>query len=91
VQADPVNAAPPQVTLQTPGTVTTGSEVRIPVTAYDPDGNPVRLRAETLPQGARLDGDVIVWKPRTSGDQSVVVVGDDGHDITRTAVTVTVT
>jgi hypothetical protein len=91
VQADPVNAAPPQVTVQVPDSVKTGSEVRVPVTAYDPDGHPVKISAETLPPGARLEGNVIVWTPRQSGDQPIVLIGDDGHDITRTPVTVTVT
>ncbi|KJK11427.1 hypothetical protein UB45_13290 [Terrabacter sp. 28] len=90
VQADPVNAAPPELTVRLPESVQTGAEVRIPVSAYDADGNTVRLAAESLPPGARLDRTLIVWTPRQSGDQSIVLVGDDGHDITRMPLTITV-
>ncbi|WP_141841513.1 carbohydrate-binding protein [Humibacillus xanthopallidus] len=90
VQADPVNAEPPQLTVQVPDLVQAGSEVRIPVSAYDADGNAVKITAETLPPGARLDRNVIVWTPRDSGDQSIVLVGDDGHDVTRKSVSVAV-
>lgn len=83
LQADQVNAAPPEVTVAVPPAPAAGSSVRIPVSAYDPDGHSVSLRAESLPKGAVLKGDAIVWTSAPAGTFALVLVADDGHDVTR--------
>lgn len=90
LQADPVNAAPPVVSAAVPSSVVTGVQIRIPVSAYDPDGHAVSISPESLPKGAVLKRDAIVWTPAEAGTFILVLVADDGHDVTRSVTTVQV-
>ncbi|MEO7016661.1 MAG: carbohydrate-binding protein [Leifsonia sp.] len=90
LQADPVNAAPPVVSVDLPSSEVTGSTVSIPISAYDPDGHSVSISAESLPKGAVLKHDAVVWTPSQAGTVSLVLVADDGHDITRSVTQVQV-
>jgi trimeric autotransporter adhesin len=69
-----------------------GRTVRFPVTAADPDGDPVSVRIENLPPGAGFDGNLFTWTPfpGDAGAYSVTVIATSGVLADTELVTITV-
>ncbi|MBX9580312.1 MAG: putative Ig domain-containing protein [Gemmataceae bacterium] len=69
------------VVVSTPRTVTAaGQQYLYPVTALDPDGNPVTLSLVSPPAGMTLsEAGVVSWTPTQVGDYTVKVKVTDGH------------
>lgn len=57
---------------------------RLTLSVSDPDGDDVKLSLPNPPEGMRLDGQLLSWRPnyRQSGEYYVDVVADDGQDET---------
>jgi len=62
------------------------------VTAIDPDGDPVTITAEGLPDGATFDGSVFQWTPwyLDAGTYEIQFTASDGNKSTTTTVTIIV-
>jgi len=62
------------------------------VTATDPDGDPVTITAEGLPDGATFDGSVFRWRPwyGDAGTYEVHFTASDGNQSATITVTITV-
>ena len=79
----PIGNRPPVLDAVSPQTVTVGSDLRLLLSATDPDGDPVTFSATSLPEGATLDAEsgALAWKPTASqvGTKTITIQADDGR------------
>lgn len=88
---------PPTLDVSGSWNLESGMQFDMDIHASDPDGDPVRIRADTLPDGARLemisaDTARLTWTPSRgqAGDHRVRVSADDGIERTEREVTLRV-
>lgn len=71
---------PPTVTSPGPQTTPTGTVVNLPISASDPDGDPLSFTASGLPAGISIDSasGLLSGTPTIAGTSSVQVTASDG-------------
>ncbi len=89
LKLEEVNQAP-IINLPGPHTLPVGAATNFPVSAYDPDGDPVSLTNATAPVGATFSAGTFSWTAGATNENTsntVAFVADDGRSATNSVVT----